>query len=178
MGGRLENGCLALGRVMLAACFIPSGLAKLSNIPGFALSWAGAGLPYANVLATACVVANVFGPLALVAGFAPRLTASALIAVTGVTAVLLHRFWEAAGAVRVAEQAAFLNHLGIIAGLLLYLVSGPGAWSWQGFWRSRREEAPTKASPKAGPRKRELAIAKGPAKEPTKPRQPRMPRAA
>ena len=179
MAGRLENGSLLLGRLLLASCFIPSGVAKLANIPGFALTLAGAGLPYANVLATGCVVANVFGPLALVVGLAPRLTAGALIVVTTLTATLLHRYWEFGPAARQAEQAAFLVHVGMAAGLLFYLVSGPGAWSWQGFWRRRGEEpaAPAKPAALAKPapaRTRDVppsaARESTPAKGPAKPR--------
>jgi putative oxidoreductase len=150
--GRLQNGSLLLGRLLLAACFIPSGLAKLSNISGFALSLAAAGVPSPGTVATGCVLANVFGPLALACGIAPRTTAAALIAVTAATTGLLDRFWELDGMLRKAEQATFLAHLGIIAGLLFYLVSGPGAWSWEGWWRGALEgrAAPgRKQSPRA-----------------------------
>ena len=134
MGSRWENSVLLLGRVVIAGYFVPSAVAKLSNLSGFAVSLAAQGLPYADVLAAIGAVALVFGPLALACGLAPRLTASVLIGLTLSTTVLLHRFWELRGAARIAEQAVFLSNLGIAAGLLFYLVSGPGAWSIQG-WR-------------------------------------------
>lgn len=137
MSSRLVDGPLLLGRVLLAGCFVPSGLAKLSNISGFAVSLAAVGLPSPGAAATGCVLANVFGPLALIVGIAPRFTAGALIIVTATTTALLHRFWEYGGSLRQMEQATFLVHLGIIAGLLFYMVSGPGAWSWQGWWRGQ-----------------------------------------
>ena len=140
MSNRLGNGALLLGRVMLAGCFVPSGLAKLSNISGFAVSLAAVGVPFPGAVATGCVLANIFGPLALIIGIAPRLTAGALIAVTAVTTALLHRFWEYGGGIRQIEQATFLAHLGITAGLLFYIVSGPGAWSWQGWWSGQTRE--------------------------------------
>ena len=73
MSNRLGNGALLLGRVMLAGCFVPSGLAKLSNISGFAISLAAVGVPSPDAVATGCVLANIFGPLALIIGIAPRL---------------------------------------------------------------------------------------------------------
>ena len=155
MSNRLENGSLLLGRILLAGCFVPSGLAKLSNISGFAVSLAAAGLPSPGAVATGCVLTNVFGPLALILGIAPRLTAGALIAVTAVTTALLHRFWEYGGGIRQLEQATFLAHLGIVAGLLFYIVSGPGAWSWQGWWRgqaSERQAAPAQRRGARAPR--------------------------
>ena len=146
MRGRLENGSLLLARLLLAACFVPSGIAKLTNISSFAVTLAGARLPYPDVVATGCVLICVFGPLALVTGLAPRLTAGALIAVTGFTTAFLHRYWEFGGSVREAEQVIFLAQLGLLAGLLFYLTSGPGAWSWQGWWRGQsagRKPAPS-----------------------------------
>src|SRR4051794_30034357 len=140
---RFDDGVRLLGRVMLAGCFVPSGLAKLSNISGFAVSLAAVGLPSPGAVATGCVLANVFGPLALTVGIAPRLTAGALIIVTALTTALLHRFWEYGGSIRQMEQATFLAHLGILAGLLFYLVSGPGAWSWQAWWRGQASERQT-----------------------------------
>ena len=155
MSNRLGNGALLLGRVMLAGCFVPSGLAKLSNISGFAVSLAAAGVPSPGAVATGCVLANIFGPLALIMGIAPRLTAGALIAVTAVTTALLHQFWEYGGSVRQLEQATFLAHLGMFAGLLFYMVNGPGAWSWQGWWRrqtAERQAAPAKRGAPRVPR--------------------------
>lgn len=152
MSSRLENGSILLGRILLAGCFIPSGLAKLSNISGFAVSLAAVGLPSPGAVATGCVLANVFGPLALIVGIAPRLTAGALVVVTAVTTALLHRFWEYGGSIRQMEQATFLAHLGIIAGLLFYLVSGPGAWSWQGWWHGQTSERQTPPAKKRVPR--------------------------
>jgi uncharacterized membrane protein YphA (DoxX/SURF4 family) len=151
---RFDDGVRLLGRVMLAGCFVPSGLAKLSNISGFAVSLAAAGLPSPHAVATGCVLANVFGPLALIAGVAPRFAAGALIAVTVVTTALLHRFWDYGGSVRQMEQATFVMHLGVIAGLLFYMASGPGAWSWQGWRRGRageRSPAPAKTRPVRAP---------------------------
>ena len=155
MTRRVDDILLMLGRLMLAGCFVPSGLAKLSNISGFAISLAAAGLPSPHALATGCVLANVFGPLALIAGVAPRLAAGALIVVTTLTTALLHRFWDYGGSVRHMEQATFVMHLGMIAGLLFYMVSGPGAWSWQGWRRGRtgeRPSTPSRTHPARAPR--------------------------
>jgi hypothetical protein len=83
---------------------------------------------------------------------APRSAAAALVAATVVTTGTLHRFWEVAGpAARQGEQAAFLAGAGLIAGLLFYAASGPGAWSWQAWWRgvANVPKAPAKKQPRA-----------------------------
>jgi uncharacterized membrane protein len=93
------------------------------------------------------VLAELFGPLALLLGLAPRLAAGALIATTVLTTGVLHRFWEYAGTARVIEQTLFIANLGVLAGLLFFLVSGPGAYSAQSWWRGageKRKPAPKK----------------------------------
>ena len=149
MSAGLENGTLLLGRLLLAGCFLPSGIARLTNISGFAASLSLKGLPFPDVLAALGVLAEVFGPIALILGLAPRLTSLVLVAFTVVTTATLHRWWDFVGLARQAEQAIFLAHLGLLAGLMLYLVTGPGAWSVRGWRRAGAE--PRKAAP---PRKR------------------------
>jgi putative oxidoreductase len=140
------NGILLLNRLLLAGCFLPAAIGRISNISGFAATLTMKGVPYGDVVATLIVLAEVFGPLALVLGLAPRLSASALIAALVVTTGTLHRFWEYGGLNRQAEQAVFLSHLGVLAGLLFYALTGPGAWSWQAWWRGVAGQAkPAKA---------------------------------
>ena len=154
----MTNWVLLLGRLTMAGCFLVPALKRVSNISGFSFQLAAAGMPYPSAVATVVVVAEVFGPLALVAGLAPRCTAAALIVATVVTTGTLHRFWEVAGPVaRQGEQTAFLAGAGLLAGLLFYAASGPGAWSWQAWWRgmAERHEAPApKAAAKKQPRAR------------------------
>lgn len=129
------NGILLLNRLLLASCFLPVAVGRLSNISGLAATLTLKGMPYGDVVATLIVLAEVFGPLALIFGFAPRLSAAVLIAALVVTTGTMHRFWDYAGLNRQAEQAVFLSHLGVLAGLLFYGLMGPGAWSWQGWWQ-------------------------------------------
>ena len=133
----MTNGVLLLARLLMAACFIPTALAHAANISGFSLQLWMKGMPFATAVASAVTVAEFVGPLALALGLAQRLAASVLIGTTIVTTGTLHRFWEMVPAVQPMEQAVFLGHLGLVAGLLAYAVAGPGAWSWQGWWRGR-----------------------------------------
>jgi uncharacterized membrane protein YphA (DoxX/SURF4 family) len=148
----VTNWILLLGRLTMAACFLTPALTRVSNISGFSFQLAAAGMPYPSAVASAVVIAEVFGPLALVLGLAPRSAAAALISATIVTTGTLHRFWEIAGPMaRQGEQTAFLAGAGLIAGLLFYAASGPGAWSWQAWWRGMADtrKAPAKKQPRA-----------------------------
>ena len=145
-GAQVSNGILLLSRLLLAASFLPAAVGRLTNISGFAASLTLKGTPYGDIVATLIVLAEIFGPVALILGLAPRLSASVLIAATLVTTGTLHRFWDYGGLTRYAEQAIFFAHLGIVAGLLLSVVAGPGGWSWQAWWRGIGGKA--KAAPK------------------------------
>src|SRR3954465_1089479 len=135
MTARIDAGALLLGRLALAACVAPSGIAHAMNISGFAVLLAKQGLPCAHGLATAGVLIEVFGPLAFVLGLAPRLSAALLVLVEVCSALALHRFWSMGGAARQLEQVLFLTNLGLAAASLFYFVSGPGAWSLGRLWR-------------------------------------------
>jgi len=163
MTARIDTGALLLGRLALAACVAPSGIAHALNISGFAALLAKQGLPFAPGLATAGVLIEVFGPLAFVLGLAPRLSAALLVLVEVCSALALHWFWSMGGAARQLEQVLFLTNLGLAAALLFYFVSGPGAWSLGRWWRGGSAPAsPKEAQPKlksAKPRAPKAALA-------------------
>lgn len=161
MNAGATNGILLLGRVLLACCFLPAAIGRLANISGFAAALTLKGIPYGDIVATAISVAEIVAPLALVVGLAPRLSASALIVTLAISTGTLHRFWEYGGLNRVAEQALFLANLGVLSGLLFSLLTGPGAWSWQGWWnglgagkpaKKKRPSRPRAAKPKPKPK--------------------------
>ena len=151
----MTNGVLLAGRLILAASLLPEAVARATNVSGFGLQLWMKGMPYPTAMASGVVVAELIGPIALVLGLAPRLTASALIGTTVITTGILHRFWDLAGAARQAEQALFLAHAGLIAGLLFYAVAGPGAWSFKALWS--RGAAKPKPAAKRKPRARPTA---------------------
>ena len=151
----MTNGVLLAGRLILATSLVPEAIARATNVSGFGLQLWIKGMHYPTAVASGVVVAELVGPVALVLGLAPRFTASALIATTVITTGILHRFWDVAGPARQAEQALFLAHAGIIAGLLFYAVAGPGVWSFKALWS--RGAAKPKAAAKRKPRPRPTA---------------------
>ena len=143
---RMNDGALLLGRLLLAALFLPSGFTKLLGFAPFAASLGAKGLLYPEVWAAAAVAIEVLGPIALILGVTPRWTALALIAFVIMATATTHRYWEFADAgARRAQEINFYKNAGVLAGLLFYFASGAGAWSWAG-WRhknvSRAQAAP------------------------------------
>lgn len=137
MFGPVQNGTLLAARLLMAAALLPTGLTRALNVSGFAVTLAASGLPSPNALATAAVIVQVFGPLALILGVLPRLTGFAMAIFVAGFAALLHPFWLYAGASAVTERGFLLADLGLAGAFLMYATTGPGAWSWQG-WRSVR----------------------------------------
>lgn len=135
MSDHARNGALLAARLLMAAALLPTGIARALNVSGFALALAGAGMPAPNAVATAAVIVQVFGPLALILGVMPRITGLAMAGFVAAFAAALHPFWEYGGAAAVTERAFLLADFGLAGAFLVYAVAGPGAWSWQG-WRS------------------------------------------
>jgi putative oxidoreductase len=124
--GRAQDGLLFLARLLLAAALLPTGIARALNVSGFAVTLAATGLPSPNAVATAAVIVQVFGPIALILGVLPRISGLALAAFAGVMAVLLHPFWQFVGPSAVAERTLLLADFGLAGGFLIYAMAGPG----------------------------------------------------
>jgi putative oxidoreductase len=136
---RTQDAALLVGRLLMAALFLPGGIAKALAFSAFAASLADKGLPFPEVWAAAAVLIEVLAPVALIAGVLPRTTALMLFAFTVVATATSHRYWEYAEPARRAQEINFLKNLGLLGGMLFYYVSGPGAWRLHG--RAQREES-------------------------------------
>lgn len=103
----MTNGMLLLARLMMAACFVPAAIAHATSVSGLAFHLSAKGIPYADIIAAVMAVTKVFGPVLLVLGVAPRVTAGALVLVTAISTGVLHRFWEMVGPLRMATAREF-----------------------------------------------------------------------
>jgi putative oxidoreductase len=128
---RAQDTTLLIARLLLAALFLPSGIEKLMmGFPAFTGQLASRGLPFPEAFAVLAIAIEVLAPIALILGVYPRTSAVALIAFVVMATAISHRFWEfVEPAARRGQEINFYKNLAIIAGLLFYYVSGPGAWS-------------------------------------------------
>ena len=129
MLSRSEDCALFLGRVFVAALFLPSGFSKLMAFSTFSASLRAKGLPYPEVVAGILVAAEFLGPLALFIGLWPRVTALALVVLTAGTLWLSHGPSVFSLILRPGQNGELFERLAIIGGLLFYFSSGPGGWS-------------------------------------------------
>jgi putative oxidoreductase len=126
---RSEDAALLVGRLLIAALFLPSGFNKLMNFSAFAASLAAKGLPYPSLVAGVLVAAEFLGPLALIIGLWPRWTALALIDFTAATLWLTYDKALVGLVFRPRQNVDFFQNLAVIGGLLIYFACGPGVWS-------------------------------------------------
>jgi putative oxidoreductase len=126
---RSEDFAFLLGRLFVAALFLPSGFNKLITFSTFTSSLTAKGIPYPAVIAGVMVAAEFLGPLALLIGLWPRWTALALIGFTGVSLWMTYGQSGLNMLLRPHLSVELFERLAIIGGLLFYFSSGPGGWS-------------------------------------------------
>jgi putative oxidoreductase len=125
----MNNALNLMGRLLLAALFLPAGLSKLSGFEGTVAYIGSVGLPFASVAAAAAVAVEILGSVALIVGFQTRIAAAVLAVFTLVASVFFHAFWAAAAEQAFMQQLLFFKNVGVMGGLLLLVSSGAGAWS-------------------------------------------------
>ena len=129
MFSRSEDWALLMGRLFVAALFLPSGINKLLAFSAFAASLGAKGVPYPDVVAGLMVAAEVIGPVALIVGLWPRWTALVLIGFTAISIWMTHRNLGLGVVLRPRQYAEVYESLAIMGGLLFYFASGPGGLS-------------------------------------------------
>ena len=129
MLSRSQDGALLLGRLLVAALFLPSGFNHLMGFSAFATFLDLKGIPYPEIAAGVLVAAEFLGPIAFIVGLWPRVTALALIGFAAATLWLTHGPSVLRLIMRPGQNVEFVEQLAIVGGLLFYFASGPGAWS-------------------------------------------------
>ncbi len=122
-------GTALVGRVLLAAIFLVSGIAKLTDTAGAAGYMTAVGIPNAEGLAVIAGICEVAGGLAIATGFLTRLGALGLLAFLVPTTIIFHGFWNLEGAEQKAQMVNFMKNLAIMGGLALLFAHGPGRYS-------------------------------------------------
>lgn len=130
----MPNSALILvGRILLAAIFIPAGFGKLTAIAGTAGYFGSLGLPAPTAVAVLVGLLELVGGLLIVVGFQTRLAAIALAVFTVAAGFVGHFGQGGADATLVMmNQAAFMKNLAIAGGFLVLAAAGAGAYSVDG----------------------------------------------
>lgn len=113
-----------LGRVLLAALFLMSGLSKLGSAAATTAYIASAGLPLPGVAYILTVIVEVGGGLLLLVGLQARLAAAVLAVFTVAAALFFHSNFADQN-----QMVHFLKNFAIAGGLLQVAAWGAGQWS-------------------------------------------------
>jgi putative oxidoreductase len=125
----MPNALLSLlGRVLLAAVFLPEGLRKFTDIAGTAGYIEAGGMPAATLLAWAAAILETAGGLAILVGYQTKYAALLLAAFCVVTGVVFH-YGMSNGGADMMQMIMFFKNLGLAGGFLTLAASGAGAWS-------------------------------------------------
>ncbi len=126
---KFNNVLNLVGRLALAALFLPAGLGKISGFEGTVGYISSVGLPLASLAAVVAIVVEVAGALALIAGFQVRLASLALAVFTAVATVFFHAYWAVPADQAFVQQLMFFKNIAVVGGLLVLASQAPAGWT-------------------------------------------------
>ncbi|MDB5875073.1 MAG: LysR family transcriptional regulator [Ramlibacter sp.] len=127
MNNNTQGAVALLGRILLAALFLASGLGKLAAAGATQAYIASVGIPFPVLAYIAAIVLEVGAGLLLLGGYRTRVAAIALAGYCVLTAVLFHS--------NLADQNQaihLLKDIAIAGGLLQLAAFGAGRFSLDG----------------------------------------------
>ena len=127
----LQNASALIGRVLIAALFIPAGISKIGGFEGTVGYIASVGLPLATAGAIVAIVIEVVAGAALLVGYRTKQAALVLALFTLVATVLFHNFWAMSEDQAFMQQLMFMKNIAVVGGLLVVAALGGGAWAMQ-----------------------------------------------
>ena len=131
-----QNAMALLGRVLIAALFIPSGWGKIAGFSGLVGYIASKGVPLPEVCAAIAIAVELGLGILLLVGFKTRWTALLMAIFVLVITPIFHAYWAVEAAQVMAQKQSFYKNLAIAGGLLAFAAFGAGAYSIDGKRRT------------------------------------------
>lgn len=116
---------LILGRVLLSAIFILSGLGKIPQFSAVAGMMASKGIPLATVALVITLCIEIGGGLMLLTGFKARYAALVIAVWLVPVTLIFHHFWGIPEAAKQDQMVNFLKNVAIMGGLLVLASASP-----------------------------------------------------
>jgi putative oxidoreductase len=127
---RLRFGLFPLiARLLLSAEFLIAVNGKITGWDGQAAYMAAHGMRFIPPLLGAALGIELVGSICLITGFGARIAAAIMFVYLGIVSVELHNFWAKSGASAGMNQTEFFKNMGMMGGLLMMAVYGPGVWA-------------------------------------------------
>jgi putative oxidoreductase len=118
-----------IGRVLLAALFIPAGFGKITGFAGTVGYIASVGLPLPQLGAVIAIIVELGFGILLLVGFKTRLSAFIIALFAVAAAVFFHNYWGMPADKVMINKVMFYKNLGIAGGLLAIAAFGAGRFS-------------------------------------------------
>jgi putative oxidoreductase len=122
----LNAGILLLARILLALLYLVSGIHKALWYEKAVAEFRAARVPLVSVTLPATIVLHCAASICLIVGMYVIEASLALALFTLLATERAHGFWRFEGAARLERGRAALANFGVISGLLLLAVVGPG----------------------------------------------------
>ena len=129
---------LLIARLSILPLFLISASGKLSGFDALEATVAAKGLPAPVLFAILASLAEPVGALALGVGLFGRLAAAGLALYTLLVSLAIHNFWAIDGAAAYGQEVHFLKNIGLIGLFLALAIIGPGRFSLDHVWKTRR----------------------------------------
>lgn len=113
------RGTWFAARLALVTVYLVSGIGHLVGFRAAVAEQAQFGMPAPALMAGLTVSCELIGSLLVLSGSRVWLGAGILGAFTGLGAIIAHPFWTLDGAARFDAMATFLEHAGLVGGLVL-----------------------------------------------------------
>ncbi|ACJ30194.1 Membrane-associated protein, putative [Shewanella piezotolerans WP3] len=126
-----ENTALLIGRVLIIALFMISGLGKIANVEATQGYMAAMGMPAS--LIWPAIALEVGGALAVLLGFFTRPLALPFAVYSVISALVFHSNFDDQ-----MQAINFWKNISIAAGFIFLWVSGPGRYSLEAWLANRK----------------------------------------
>lgn len=137
IGRSLRFGLAPLvARLLLTAEFLVAVNGKISGWSGQASYMAAHGISLVAPLLAAALAIEAVGSICLITGVQARTAAAVMCAYVGIVSVRLHDFWNQSAGMSGMNATQFFKNLGIMGGLLMIAIYGPGLWSLDAVWKT------------------------------------------
>ena len=118
-----------VGRILLSAIFLMSGIGKIGGFAGTAGYMASKGIPMVDVLLAITIVIEIGAALMIIGGYKARLGATALFLWMIPVTFMFHNYWAMPADQQMIQQIMFMKNLGLMGGMLYIMAFGSGPMS-------------------------------------------------
>src|SRR3954462_9237048 len=107
-----------IGRLLIAAIFVKSGLGKITGFEGTVGYIASKGLPLPQLAAIGAIIVELGGGIMVVLGWKARWAAAAMFIFTAAAALIFHNFWAVPPDQAQNQMIHFMKNVSMLGGLL------------------------------------------------------------